>query len=174
VRKPKEQTEEKPAVVDDESISTRMRRRREEVSRKSFEDMTIAEKLTIRAMEQSITVPFVSNAGNIPVEIRLPTLAEYDLLSTFQRRWEAAVVKGDLERANALANDIFSVMADLCVDDSLNETFFKEGIISASDFHQIVKEALLEYNRRIKSARSFRDEEPGSAAIMRLSGKIPT
>jgi len=159
-------------AIDDHSLSTRMHRKKAELEKSKWIDLSIADRLTVRALEQKITVPFESEQGIIEVDLRLPNLAQYDFISTFLQRWKNLIAKGDMDGIVQISNEMFKIMDALCVDESLNEDFFRQGYISATDFTQIVKEVLVEHYKRAEEVKSFRDPKLRTAPTGRISRKV--
>jgi hypothetical protein len=160
-------------MTDDASLSARMHKKKAELEASKWSDLSIADRLTIRALEQKITVPFESEQGIIDVELRLPNLAEFDFLSTFEIRWKNYLSKGDGKEALNLSDEMFKIMESLCIDESLNEEFFRAGYISATDFTQLVKEVLVEHRKRSDEVKSFRDPKLRTPSTVRVPRKAP-
>lgn len=158
--------------VEDIGISARIQKKRRDAASKSIEHMTIAERLTLRAGEQFCTATFESEDGPIEVEMRIPTLAEYDFLATYNVRYRAAIATQEAERVTALEDEIYRMMAGLCVDESLDEDFFRSGALSAPDFMTLIQGILLTYNDRISAAKTFRQGKSGAVPNVRSTRKI--
>jgi len=62
--------------VDDPALSTRITERQQELAAKPAQELTVAERLTLRAMERRETLVVDSSGGEIEIEIRLPLAAE--------------------------------------------------------------------------------------------------
>jgi hypothetical protein len=160
--------------TDDQNLSRRMRNTINSKRKQEIADLSIAERLTLRAKELTIIIPFESkSAGIINVEVRLPTLQEYDRISTFKPRFDEAIATGDTEAIRKINDEMYALMASICVDESLNEEFFRSGVMASNDFTQIIKEAVMEHDRRNEDSRSFRDKKSGALSTVHGTRKVP-
>lgn len=71
--------------VDDPDLSVRIADRQQELEKKSVQELTVAERLTIRAMERRETLELDSEAGSIEIVFRLPLAAETQEIQELQK-----------------------------------------------------------------------------------------
>ena len=62
--------------VDDPALSTRIAERQQELAAKPLQEMTVAERLTLRALERRETLVVDSEGGEFEIVVRLPLAAE--------------------------------------------------------------------------------------------------
>lgn len=158
-------------VIDDPSLSARLRARQQELAAARVEDMTVAERLTRRALlAPTVVIDLGDDDDPIPVEVRVPVSAELDVLLTLQSRFSAATTP---EESAAITNEVADVLGELCVDPSLNAEFWRSGMFELSAMFAIILGAISEAMERVKQAESFRKTSvgKGAAPALRVSRK---
>ena len=114
-------------MTDDPTLSARLRSRQHEITATKAEDLTLADRLTRRALDQRITIDLGDEAGAIPVEIRVPTFAELDRLGIVR----ATLASGTLETVPeyaAISAEMCEIVGGLCTDPTLGPGFWKDGL----------------------------------------------
>lgn len=120
------------------------------------ENLSIAQRLTRRAKQETIIIPFQDDIGTFDIEVRLPTAAEMDYINEIQERIAKAGKENNRAAADEASLLLYQKMEEITIDPSLTVEFFKSGNFISSDFGQIIKEILLEEQRRVSSIASFR------------------
>lgn len=152
------QAEQSPGQVEDPSLSQRFEEKHTEIMQSKADQMTVAERLTRRALTDTIRVPFSDDLGEFEIEIRMPPSRELDKFLELQKDIQNAVGAGDQEKADTLTAALYSQMEGLTTDPSLTAEYFKDGDFLASDFGQIIKEIMMEEKERTVAASSFRQK----------------
>lgn len=102
--------------VDDPALSDKIA----ELRQKKKEDLTLAERITLNAADQRITV----DISGIPVECRAPLVAE---ISEFEKHLKSGKY-----------DEILRKIADLCIDDSITFEFLASGMMTNADIQNLV------------------------------------
>jgi hypothetical protein len=144
--------------IDDPVLNKRAAARAKELAELPAKDLTLAQRLTLRALEQKTTILFPSAQGDIPVEVRLPMAAELDDIMRIQHEIEIATEKGNEKAKDNLTDQMCGILGDLCTDPSLNQDFFKSGLFAMSEIVTIFRTVRQEMNNRIMDVQSFRPE----------------
>jgi hypothetical protein len=137
----------------DEDLNARFQERMKELE--TQKDMTIADRLFRRAMDQRMIVHF-SGDPPIPVEIRVPLAAEFDQLLLLKHHLTLAAVNGDVKESVEYSDRIMILISRLCIDPSLNEEFLTSGTFGVDDALILIEAITAEAVERIKKTQSFR------------------
>jgi hypothetical protein len=141
-------------VLEDPTLSARIQARADELAAARVEDLTVAQRLTRKALEApTVWIDVGSAEDPLDIEVRIPLLAEVDYLSTLNHRLNE--VK-DLKGYQRVMREAAEVVGALCIDPSLNADFWTSGIVSTEVFFGIIKAANDAATTRLKEARSFR------------------
>jgi hypothetical protein len=143
------------------NITNKVRERMETVRQKNFKDMTTAEKLMFRGWEQKVGIVLPSSMGNIEFEVRMPLSAELERMNVLQTRLAAGVgrnvvTEDDRTQLETDADELYGMLADICLDASMDKEFFKQGFFTPSDIGIILREVLREQAERANDVTSFR------------------
>lgn len=104
-----------PEYVDDPELNQRAAARKKEAAEKAVSDRTLAEQIMLNADAQRVTI----DLHGIPVVIRAPLTAELAELREYITEGNSA--------------EMIKLLADLCIDESLDEEFFTAGMITKLD-----------------------------------------
>lgn len=159
-------------TVDDPILNKRAAARAKELAELPAKDLTLAQRLTLRALEQKTTILFPSSQGDIPVEVRLPMASELDEIMQIQREIEASISKGDEKARDRYTDKLCLILGDLCTDPSLNQDFFKSGLFATTEIVLIFRTITREINQRVIDIQSFREtiEREGPVSDMLRTG----
>lgn len=146
--------EQGPGQIDNPDLSAKLQAKAQEKAQAQADGLTIAQRLTRRSRTETIFIPFTDDLGEFFVEVRLPTSAELDGLMQFEKTISAK--KDDPGAVDAASELLYQQLADLTTDPSLDKEFFRSGGFLASDLSQIIKEIMLEEEKRITRVSSFR------------------
>ena len=140
--------------VEDKDLEKRRKNRQRDLARKQKKDLTIADRLTLSALERIRDVPFEDSHGEFIVKMHAPLRSEFDEVVRLQEELKS----GDTKRMET-ASDIFFRMLDaLCVDDSLNYEFWKNGAYDPMDMIRLMDALTSEMIEKVAEAQSFRGE----------------
>jgi hypothetical protein len=159
--------EQSPGQVDDPGLSVSFKERHQEILKADVTALTTAQRLTRRALKDVLKIPFEDDLGEFFIEVRMPTQAELDKIMKTQAELNKAnkAEGGDATRALELTKDLQELVADLCQDESITPEFFQSGDFQVCDFGQIIKEVMLETEKRAVDSRSFRQDRQGSGPV---------
>lgn len=145
---------------EDPSLSIALRKNYRDRVENKEQDQSIAARLTRRAREQKFTIPFPGEDGPIPVIVSMPTLNELNELVILREKILAPLPENHDEFAqrDKDVERFYHMLADVCVDESLDYEFFKSEALMLPDLFQIVTEILLENGTRVAQAKSFRQK----------------
>lgn len=153
------------AKIENKKITAQVKERAEQLRQKDAREMTIAEKLMIRGWEQRATIPFKSEilGEDINVVIRVPLAAEVMYMQELQVKIAQISMKktrttNDVKEAETAADELYNILADLCIDESLNFEFFKSGLFALDDMLKIVMEVTKQRAAQTNEAAEFRKE----------------
>jgi hypothetical protein len=110
----------------EQSISQKRRQKKAEKAAEDAAGLTIAERLTRRAKEQTVSLKLSDHEGDFWITMRQPTRAEMDALQK------------------------------LCLDGSLDYGFWMTGNYSMSDLIEIVQKLFESLVAQVNAAQSFR------------------
>jgi hypothetical protein len=136
--------------LENTGITAKIKQRMDAIRQKDIKDLTTAEKLMMRGWEQTTTTAFKSSVGEIEIVMRIPFVAE---LETLQK------ITGKMMAGQAAENDemeLYTILADVCMDASLDVDFFKSGLFSIADFVVLIKALAIENAAQAADAASFR------------------
>ncbi len=114
------------------------------------EGLTVAERLTRRAKEQIVELKLTDEGGEFIICMRQPTRAEMESLQSTQ---EAIKNDSTYDEAN---DELCTMLAHLCTDESLTYEFWHEGAYSMADLIEIITKLFASLVGRVKAAQSFR------------------
>ena len=161
-----------PEQIEDPTLSSRLRARQEATAATKDEDLTVADRLTRKAIEARTIIDLGDENESITTEIRIPTFAELDRLHTARSQ---ITVSNDLDEIGRLTREVCEIIGGLCTDPSIGPEFWLEGFYSASVI-AVISEAANEANaERVAAARRFRAATGGARApaTARVSRKTP-
>lgn len=140
---------------DDPTLSARLRARTDELAAARIEDLTVAERLTRGALVNvdTFTMDVGTDEDPIEIEVRIPLMVQVDYLTTLQARLETVKSLKDYQKVMAETADI---LADLCLDPSLDTAFWTSGAFRTETLFGIIRAASEAAADRIKQARGFR------------------
>ena len=140
--------------VEDKDLEKRRKNRQRNLARKQKSDLTIADRLTLSALERTQDVPFKDSHGEFVVKMHTPLRSEYDEIV----RLQGELRSGDPERIEKAADSFFRMLASLCVDDSLNYEFWKNGAYDPMDMIRLMDALTSEMVEKVAEAQSFLDK----------------
>ena len=140
------------ATKEDPDLERRRREREGDLAKKRVEDLTVAERLTLRALDKTIKAPFTDKFGKFEIEMKVPLRYEYDELI----RLQSDVMGTDVKRVKIASEILFKMFDCLCIDESLNFEYWKSGAYDMADMTAMLLDSLTsETNKRVKQAQSF-------------------
>ena len=137
-------------LVDSPEIAERKADRIETKAAEDAVGLTIAERLTRRAKEQTVELMLQDAAGTFAIVMQQPTRAE---MEEMQRMQELITQEDTYDEAN---DTLCGTLSDLCLDDSLDYEFWQNGNYSMSDLMDVVNKLFESIAVRVKAAQSFR------------------
>lgn len=143
-----------PQQVEDPDLEKKRKNRLRNLKRKEIKELTIAERLTLSALERFINVPFKDSHGEFTVKMHMPLRDEYDEIV----RLEGELKSKDAERMEKASASLFKAFASLCVDNSLNYEFWESGAYDPMDMLQLMAAVTSEMAEKVQEAQSFRKE----------------
>ena len=139
-------------MQNDPGIAKRRKTRQVKKAAETAAGLTIAERLTRRAKEQTVSLELSDHEGDFWIVMRQPTRAEMDDLQKLQLAIQDEDAQDD-------ANDRLCVMLEaLCLDDSLDYEFWMDGNYSMADMIEIIQKLFESLVARVKAAQSFRKD----------------
>lgn len=151
-----------PGQVFDPSLDGKVAAKHTEILESDAAHLSVAQRLTRRALKDTITIPLTDDLGEFEIEVRIPLTSELDKILGSQAAISTSVTAGDQEATKAAQDQLFRALAEICVDPSLDYEFWKSGAFSVTDMGQILKEVAQEVNARAESTKSFRKKPKGS------------
>lgn len=148
--------------VEDPSLSARLHQRQAEIESSQIKDLTVADRLTKRALNQRIVIDLGDDDDPIPVEVRVPTSAELDLLIGIKGRLESATTP---EERDAVGRDMIETIAEICTDESLDVEFWESGLFPVESMLMITHATNREAAKRVTEARNFRPSTSGAGTV---------
>lgn len=146
---------------EDPELITRANAKHQEILQKKKENLTIAERLTRRALTKTIPVPFDMEGEQFEIEIRVPFRETMDKILDLQIGIQNAAEEGNVATVREYSKSLQHEIAALCTDDSITPEFLDSGAFLASDFGKLVSAIMYEEQRQVEannSAASFRPE----------------
>jgi hypothetical protein len=149
-------------VVENPSLSARFNAIVAATDGKKDEDLTLAERLTRRALLETAEIDLGTEDEPLPTTIRVPTQAELDRIRTAD--WRKRQAKNPAEAA-AIEDELAEILGSLCRDESLNKEFWRAGFFLDATVTALIVEANREVTDRIIAARQFRSTPRGDRAL---------
>lgn len=137
---------------EDGNLEKRRRERLRKLARKQVNELSIAERLTLSALERIKDVPFEDRHGEFLVKMYTPLRSEYDEIVRLQDELKS----GDQKRVETASDIFFMMLGALCVDDSLNYEFWKNGAYDPMDMIRLMDALTSEMIEKVAEAQSFR------------------
>lgn len=153
--------------IEDPSLSARLHERQVEIEKSDVSDLTIADRLTRRALNQRITINLGDDKDPIPIEVRVPTSAEMDLLISVRDRLSEAKTR---DERKVVEESMIVTIAGICIDPSLDVEFWESGLFPVESMLMITHATNMEAAERIRAAREFRPSTGGSGAVPSVQG----
>ena len=137
---------------EDVNLEKRRKERLRKLARKQVNELSIAERLTLSALERVINIPFKDRHGKFIVKMHAPLRDEFDEVV----RLQGEIRSGNLKRIEKASNEFFQMLASLCIDDSLNYEYWKKGTYDAMDMIRLIEAITSEMTEKVQEAQSFR------------------
>ena len=137
---------------EDNNLEKRRRERLRKLARKQVNELSVAERLTLRALERTVAVPFEDRHGEFAVKMHVPLRNEFDEIVRLQEELKSKE-PGRIEKAGIA---FFKIIASLCIDDSLNYEFWQNGAYDAMDMIRLIEGLTSEMAEKVQEAQSFR------------------
>ena len=137
---------------EDGNLEKRRKERLRKLARKQVNELSIAERLTLRALERTIAVPFEDSHGEFAVKMHVPLRNEFDEIVRLQEELKSK----EPERIEKAGVAFFKIIASLCIDDSLNYEFWQNGAYDAMDMIRLIEGLTSEMAEKVQEAQSFR------------------
>lgn len=155
--------------IQDPELVKRVADRKEQEAAETAAGLTVAERLTRRAKNKTIDLPLSDEDGDYIIAMRQPTRRELDELLQYQ---EAIQKPAEHDAAN---KGMCDMLADLCIDSSLNSEYWMRGDYNIDDLVLIVQKLFEHFANVIKEAGFFRSNRTGTRAApdVRVSGEAP-
>jgi hypothetical protein len=148
-RRPKEH----PHEVRDPAIHQRRAERLKQIAAQDAQNLTIAQRLTKRALERELEIPMTDSAGEFFIKLHIPTRDEFDqILALMPLIGNKAAPKEALKAVD----EFYRLLEVLCVDKSLNYEFWKEGAYDTTDFFAVLMKLMEDLTKLRGEAQSFR------------------
>lgn len=149
-------------MTDDPTLSARLRSRQQEIAASSEEDLTLADRLTRRALvAPTVMVDVSDESGPLAIEIRVPMFGEINDLLAAQARLSTAKTGGDTAEMTATMRDLGALVGALCIDESLDAAFWAAGAVSTDVVMDLIEQAATAHTERMGAARRFRQQAGG-------------
>ena len=140
--------------VEDNALEKKRKNRLRDFTRKQKSDLTIADRLTLSALERIRPVPFEDRHGEFIVKMHAPLRSEFDEVMRLQEELKS----GDPKRMEKASDSFFRMLDALCVDDSLNYEFWKNGAYDPMDMIRLMDALTSEMVEKVAEAQSFLDK----------------
>lgn len=137
---------------EDPNLEKRRKERLRKLARKQVNELSIAERLTLRALERVVAVPFKDRHGKFAVKMHVPLRNEFDEIVRLQEELKSKEVK----RIEKASDTFFRTIASLCIDDSLDYEFWKNGAYDAMDMIRLIEGITSEMAEKVQESQSFR------------------
>ena len=132
------------------SVSERRKKKNIDKAVETAKGLSIADRLTRRGKEKTVSIPMSDEAGDYAIICRQPTRAEMDIILQLQQKLQAAETQ---DEANA---QLAEMLADLCEDESLDVDFWLAGHYSLGDLFAIIGGMFAAIADEVKVAQGFR------------------
>ena len=155
--------------IDDPNLSLHIGEVMNRLKTENAENLTVAERLTLRAGNQRISIPFDDQEPSFSIEFRVPVTSEFDRFLQLKQELLVSAKKGSKKGQESATDELYRLLAGLSVDPSLDYEFFKSGLFVVSDFLYIVESLEDETLRRVGQAQSFRKKRGGDSSLPDMS-----
>lgn len=146
-------------MSDDVKITERKKERLAKQAVENASAMTIADRLTRRAMQQLTRIVLCDDLGEFVIDLRQPTRKELDELLKFQKD-----VQNPAKEAEASAK-LYEILGCLCIDKSLNVEYWVRGDYSLSDLMDIINKLFSGFVERFQEVQKFRKDGSGARIV---------
>lgn len=148
--------------VEDPSLSARLSAKLVEIASSKFEDLTVADRLTRRALNQRMVIDLGDKDDPIPIEIRVPTSAELERIANTKGRLGSGATPEEKDEAR---QEMIETIAGICIDPSLDVEFWQSGLYPIESMLMITQATNDDAIERIRSAGRFRAEAGGTGPV---------
>jgi hypothetical protein len=155
--------------VDDPNLSLKIGEVMDRLKTENAENLSVADRLTLRAGNQRITIPFDDQDEPFSIEFRVPVTSEFDRFLQLKQDLLVHARKGNKKGQESVTDALYKLLAGLSVDPSLDYAFFKSGLFVVSDFLYILESLEDETLRRVSQAQSFREKRRRDSVISNMS-----
>lgn len=138
--------------IEDFELEEKRKNRESDLAHKKVEELTTAERLTLRAYDRTEQVLFKDRYGEFNVEVHTPLRREFDTIVELQEELKS----GDTKRIEKASDTFFHMLHSLCVDKSLNYEYWKNGEYAPMDLITIMEELTAAITKKVVEAQSFR------------------
>ena len=138
--------------IEDFNLEKRRKERQSDLAHKKVEELTIAERLTLRAYDRIEPVLFKDRHGEFNVDMHTPLRSEYDSIVELQDE----IKSGNPEKIEMASDKFFHMLGFLCVDKTLNYEFWKNGEYNPMDMIAIIEGLTTAMTKKVMEAQSFR------------------
>ncbi len=154
---------------DDTAIAERRKERLAKQAADNVASMSIAERLTRRAKQQTTKVTMTDDLGEFIIELRQPTRKELDELLKFQKDIQ------NPEKETEASEKLYAMLGSLCCDDSLNAEYWAQGNYSLNDLMDIINKLFSRFVERFHEVQKFRQDTIGTGIVsdVRIPGQTP-
>lgn len=135
-------------TIDNPELSRRHHGRLVKKEAEAAAGLTIADRLTLRAGEQSISITLPDDAGDIIIDMQIPTWKDVCELTQMEKMMETP--EGHAR--------IAEILGDLCQTDGLDHEFWESGQIGLIDMRLVIEGLTSESVQRVNQVRSFRSK----------------
>lgn len=154
--------------IEDPTLTAAFHAKIREVEGVAEQNRTVADRLVMRALSQTVEIDLGGEGDPIPTVIRLPTSAEMEIIQTAQYRKRHAKT---IEDADAIEDELAEVLGDICQDESLDAAFWKGGFFAEETTAALIVSAVREVQERVIEARAFRADAAGRRPLP-VRGKV--
>ncbi len=156
-------------MKDDLELTKRRKERLAKQTEENIAGLSIADRLTRRAKQQTTKVMLSDDMGEFIIELRLPTRKELDELLKFQREIQ------DPEKTEEASQHLYRMLGSLCCDESLNEQYWAQGEYNMGDLLDIINKLFSGFVERFQEVQKFRQVGSGTGTLpdVRISGEAP-
>jgi HAMP domain-containing protein len=142
-------------MQDDPKIAERKRGRQVKKAAEDAAGLTVAERLTRRAMAQTVELTLEDEGGKFIIKMRQPTRAGMEAL-------QKAQIELQIEETQEAANEqICKILDQVCIDGSLDYAYWIHGDYNMIDLSEIIDtlfESIVKRAKAAKAAKSFRNK----------------
>jgi len=138
--------------VEDPKINERKKIRTSKKEVSVAVDMTIADRLTRRARQQTIRINMSDNLGDFDIEIQQPTRQQLDDLLKFQLDIQ------NPDKQVEANKKLYAILGTICIDESLDSDYWEAGDYSVNDLIDIIDRLFETFLQRFRDVQSFRQD----------------